>query len=114
MGILSFCYFRMSNLIKLMSANRILISSNTISYIVDNIFISLHIEMLFYVANIRVIRWKHHLQCSILQLCLLPILILSTLGEIAQMERTRDRAKPPMKRRTYFDVGSKRWVTSFF
>ena len=70
MGILSFCYFRMSNLIKLMSANRILISSNTISYIVDNIFISLHIEMLFYVANIRVIRWKHHLQCSILQLCL--------------------------------------------
>ena len=83
MGILSFCYFRMSNLIKLMSANRILISSNTISYIVDNIFISLHIEMLFYVANIRVIRWKHHLQCSILQLCLLPILILSPLGEIA-------------------------------
>ena len=51
MGILSFCYFRISNLIKLMSANRILISSNTISYIVDNIFISLHIEMLFYVAN---------------------------------------------------------------
>ena len=83
MGILSFCYFRMSNLIKLMSANRILISSNTISYIVDNIFISFHIEMLFDVANIRVISWKHHPQCSILQLCLLPILILSQLGEIA-------------------------------
>ena len=33
---------------------------------------------------------------------------------LPQMERTRDRAKPPMKRRTYFDVGSKRWVTSFF
>ena len=83
MGILSFFYFRMSNLIKLMSANRILISSNTISYIVDNIFISLHIEMLFDVANIRVIRWKNHFQCPIFQVCLLPILMLSPLGEIA-------------------------------
>lgn len=93
MGILSFCYFRMSNLIKLMSANRILISSNTISYIVDNIFISLHIEMLFYVANIRVIRWKHHLQCSILQLCLLPILILSPLGEIAPNGEDKEKSQ---------------------
>ena len=83
MGILSFCYFRMSNLIKLMSANRILISSNTISYIVDNIFISLHIEMLFDVANIRVIGWKHHLQSPIFQVRLLPILVISPLGEIA-------------------------------
>lgn len=93
MGILSFCYFRMSNLIKLMSANRILISSNTISYIVDNIFISLHIEMLFDVANIRVIRWKHHLQCSILQLCLLPILILSPLGEIAPNGEDKEKSQ---------------------
>ena len=93
MGILSFCYFRMSNLIKLMSANRILISSNTISYIVDNIFISLHIKMLFYVANIRVIRWKHHLQCSILQLCLLPILILSPLGEIAPNGEDKEKSQ---------------------
>lgn len=93
MGILSFCYFRISNLIKLMSANRILISSNTISYIVDNIFISLHIEMLFYVANIRVIRWKHHLQYSILQLCLLPILILSPLGEIAPNGEDKEKSQ---------------------
>ena len=93
MGKLSFCYFRISNLIKLMSANRILISSNTISYIVDNIFISLHIEMLFYVANIRVIRWKHHLQCSILQLCLLPILILSPLGEIAPNGEDKEKSQ---------------------
>ena len=35
--------------------NRILISSNTISYVVYNIFISLHIEMFFNVANVRAI-----------------------------------------------------------
>lgn len=34
--------------------------------------------------------------------------------KLPQMEITRDRAKPPMKRRTYFEVGSKRWVTIFF
>ena len=33
---------------------------------------------------------------------------------LPQMEMTRDRAKPPIKRRTYFEVGSKRWVTTFF
>ena len=33
---------------------------------------------------------------------------------LPQMEMTRDRAKPPMKRRTFFEVGSKRWVTTFF
>ena len=30
-----------------------------------------------------IIGWKHHLQCPILQVCLLPILVLSPLGEIA-------------------------------
>ena len=34
-------------------------------------------------SNVRVVRWKHHLQCPILQVCLLPILVLSPLGEIA-------------------------------
>gem|GEM_PF-6711071 len=63
--------------------NRILISSNTISYVVYNIFISLHIEMFLNVANVRVISRKHHLQCPILQVCLLPILMLSPLSEIA-------------------------------
>ena len=33
---------------------------------------------------------------------------------LPQMERTRDRAKLPMKRRTFFKVGSKRWVTTVF
>ena len=33
-------------------------------------------------SNVRVVRWKHHLQCPILQVCLLPILVLSPLGEI--------------------------------
>ena len=33
---------------------------------------------------------------------------------LPQMEMTRDRAKPPMKRRIFFEVGSKRWVTTFF
>lgn len=63
--------------------NRILISSNTISYVVYNIFISLHIEMFLNVANVRVISRKHHLQCPILQVCLLPILVLSPLGEVS-------------------------------
>ncbi len=97
-----------------MIANRILISSNTISYIVDNIFISLHIEMLFDVANIRVIRWKHHLQCSILQLCLLPILMLSPLGEIAPNGEDKRQDRTTNERRTYFEVGSKRWTITFF
>ena len=37
--------------------NRIFVSNNTISYVVYNIFISLHIEMLFDITNIRVVRW---------------------------------------------------------
>ena len=37
--------------------NRILVSNNTFSNVVYNIFISLHIEMLFDITNIRVIRW---------------------------------------------------------
>lgn len=56
MEILSFCYFHMSNVIKLMSANRILVNSNTFSYVVYDISISLHMEILLDVANIRVIR----------------------------------------------------------
>ena len=66
-----------------MSANRILVNSNTFSYVVYDISISLHMEVLLNVANIWVIRWKNHFQCPILQICLLPILVLSPLGEIA-------------------------------
>ena len=66
-----------------MSANRILVNSNTFSYVVYDISISLHMEVLLNVANVRVISRKHHLQCPILQVCLLPILMLSPLGEIA-------------------------------
>ena len=76
-----------------MVANRIFVSNNTISYIIYYAFITLHIEMLFDVANIRVIRWKHHLQCSILQLCLLPILILSPLGEIAPNGEDKEKSQ---------------------
>lgn len=83
MGILSFCYFYMSNVIKLMSASRILVNSNTFSYVVYDISISLHMEVLLDVANIRVIRWKNHFQCPIFQVCLLPILMLSSLGEVS-------------------------------
>ena len=67
----------------MMMANRILVGSNTISYIIYNFLISANRKMLFDVTNIRVIGWKHHLQCPILQICLLPILMLSPLGEIA-------------------------------
>lgn len=76
-----------------MSANRILVNSNTFSYVVYDISISLHMEVLLNVANIRVIRWKHHLQCSILQLCLLPILILSPLGEIAPNGEDKEKSQ---------------------
>ena len=63
--------------------DRIFININSGSELVYHIFISLHIEMLFDVANIRVIRWKNHFQCPIFQVCLLPLLMLSPLGEIA-------------------------------
>ena len=33
---------------------------------------------------------------------------------LPQMEITRDKTKPPMKRRIFFEVGSKWWVTTFF
>ncbi len=62
--------------------NRILISSNTISYIINNFLISTNREKLLYVANIRVAGWKRHFQCSIFQVCLLPILVLSPLCEV--------------------------------
>lgn len=66
-----------------MSANRILVNSNTFSYVVYDISISLHMEVLLNVANIWVIRWKNHFQCPIFQVCLLPILMLSPLGEVS-------------------------------
>ena len=66
-----------------MVADRILISSNTISHILNNFFIWAYRKVLFDVSNIWVVRWKNHLQCPILQVCLLPILVLSPLGEIA-------------------------------
>ena len=66
-----------------MVADRILISSNTISHILNNFFIWAYRKILFDVSNIGVVGWKHHLQSPILQICLLPILALSPLGEIA-------------------------------
>ncbi len=45
----------MSYVIKLMSANRILVNCNTFSYVVYDISISLHMEVLLDVANVRVI-----------------------------------------------------------
>ena len=51
----------------MMMANRILVGSNTISYIIYNFLISANRKMLFDVVNIRVVRWKHQLY-TILQL----------------------------------------------
>jgi elongation factor Ts len=53
------------------------------SYIIYNFLISANRKMLFDVVNIRVVRWKHHLQCPILQVRLFPILVLLPLGEVA-------------------------------
>ena len=67
----------------MVSANRILINCDTISHSIYYIFISVYREVLFYVANIGVFRWENHSQSTIFQICLLPILMLSPLGEIA-------------------------------
>ena len=64
----------------MMMANRILVGSNTISYIIYNFLISANRKMLFDVSNIWVVRWKNHLQCPIFQVCYLSSLILSPLG----------------------------------
>lgn len=66
-----------------MVADRILISSNTISHILNNFFIWAYRKILFDVSNIGVVRWKDHLQCPIFQVSHLPVLVFSPLGEIA-------------------------------
>lgn len=63
-----------------MVADRILISSNTISHILNNFFIWAYGEVLFDVSDILIIRWKNHLQCPIFQVCNLQSLMLLPLG----------------------------------
>ena len=53
------------------------------SHFLSNFFIWAYRKVLFDVSNIWIVRWKNHLQCPILQVCLLPILVLSPLGKIA-------------------------------
>ena len=67
----------------MVATNRILINSDTISHIFYYIFVSAYREVLFYVADIRVARRENHSQGTIFQIHLLPILVLSPLGEIA-------------------------------
>ena len=52
------------------------------SHFLNNFFIWAYRKVLFDVSNIGVVRWKNHLQSTIFQVCLLPILVLSPLGEV--------------------------------
>lgn len=95
--------------------NRIFVSCNTIFDIVYDIFVSVYREVLLSIykmfgssADRTIFKALYFKSASSQSWCSRHWM------RLPQMERTRDRAKPPMKRRTYFDVGSKRWVTSFF
>ena len=94
--------------------NRIFININYSSELVYYIFISLHIEMFFDVANIRSSDGRTIFNALYFKSASSQFWCSRHWVRLPQMERTRDRAKPPMKRRTFFEVGSKRWVTTFF
>lgn len=64
------------------ATNRILVNSDTFSHVIYYILVSAYREVLLNIANVRVVRWENHSQGPILQVCFLPILMLSPLGEV--------------------------------